>query len=56
MSNRPAARIARRHTGETLDPDVDRLRRELFYRFLEENISDAVKRMRERTDHPTWVA
>jgi len=48
--------IARRHTGENLDPDVDRLRRELFYRFLEENISEAVKRLRERSDHPTWVA
>lgn len=48
--------IARRHTGEILDPDVDRLRRELFYKFLEENISDAVVRVREQVDNPTWVA
>ncbi len=48
--------IARRHSGEDLDPDVDRLRRELFYRFLEENISEAVSRLRDRADHPTWVA
>lgn len=48
--------IARRHSGAEIDPDVDRLRRELFYRFLEENIQDAVRRMRLRVDSPTWVA
>lgn len=48
--------IARRHTGEQLDPDVDRLRRELFNRFLEENISEAVRRLRDRAKRATWVA
>lgn len=48
--------IARRHSGEDLDPDVDRLRRELFHRFLEENICEGVKRLRARSDRPSWVA
>jgi hypothetical protein len=48
--------IARRHSGEDLDPDVDRLRRELFYRFLEENIRAAVDRLRGHTLRPSWVA
>jgi hypothetical protein len=48
--------IARRHAGEDIDPHVDQLRRELFYRFLEENISEALRRLRERSNHPTWVA
>jgi hypothetical protein len=48
--------IARRHTGEDIDPELDRLRRELFYRFLEENIREAVKQLRERADRPSWVA
>jgi len=48
--------IARRHAGEDIDPHVDQLRRELFYRFLEENIVEALRRLRERSSHPNWVA
>jgi hypothetical protein len=45
----------RREQGEGSDA-VDRSQRQLFYRFLEENITAAVHRLRERADHPTWVA
>lgn len=48
--------IARRKQGHEVPDSVDRSQRQLFYRFLQENITTAVHRLRERADHPTWVA
>jgi hypothetical protein len=48
--------ISRRGDQVEANSPVDRSQRQLFYRFLEENITAAVHRLRERADHPTWVA
>jgi hypothetical protein len=48
--------ISRRQDKAEANSAVDRSQRQLFYRFLEENITAAVHRLRERADHPTWVA
>jgi len=48
--------IVRRRDGDRLPESAERAQRQLFYRFLEENITVAVHRLRQRADHPTWVA
>jgi hypothetical protein len=42
--------IARRNEGQDVEAAIDISQRRLFYRYLEETISDAVTRFRERSD------
>ena len=48
--------IARRAKDPEITEAADRSQRQLFYRFLQENITVAVHRLRQRADNPTWVA
>jgi hypothetical protein len=46
--------IARRREGQEVEAAIDVSQRQLFYRFLEENISSAVLRFRARGDRAPW--
>jgi hypothetical protein len=46
--------IARRREGHEVEAAIDISQRQLFYRFLEENISAAVLRFRNRGDRAPW--
>src|ERR1700730_18641667 len=46
--------IARRREGQEVEAAIDVSQRQLFYRFLEENISTAVLRCRSRGDRTPW--
>jgi hypothetical protein len=46
--------IARRREGQEVEAAIDISQRQLFYRFLEENISAAVIRFRARGDRAPW--
>ncbi len=46
--------IARRREGQEVEAAIDISQRNLFYRFLEENISSAVIRFRARGDRAPW--
>jgi hypothetical protein len=46
--------IARRREGQEVEAAIDVSQRQLFYRFLEENISGAVIRFRARGDRAPW--
>lgn len=46
--------IARRRQGQEVEAAIDVSQRQLFYRFLEENISTAVLRFRSRGDRAPW--
>ena len=46
--------IQHRIRGESVSAEVDQSERRLFYRFLTENITAAVHKLRERDDHPSW--
>ncbi len=46
--------IARRREGQEVEAAIDVSQRQLFYRFLEENISSAVIRFRARGDRAPW--
>ena len=46
--------IARRREGQEVEAAIDISQRQLFYRFLEENISAAVLRFRARGDRAPW--
>jgi hypothetical protein len=46
--------IARRREGQEVEAAIDVSQRQLFYRFLEENISAAVLRFRARGDRAPW--
>jgi hypothetical protein len=46
--------IARRREGHEVEAAIDISQRQLFYRFLEENISSAVLRFRTRGDRAPW--
>jgi hypothetical protein len=42
--------IARRRDGQDVEAAIDISQRQLFYRYLEETISEAVVRFRDRSD------
>lgn len=42
--------IARRRDGQDVEAAIDISQRQLFYRYLEETISEAVARFRDRSD------
>ena len=42
--------IARRREGQDVEAAIDISQRRLFYRYLEETISEAVARFRDRSD------
>ncbi len=46
--------IARRREGQEVEAAIDVSQRQLFYQFLEENISSAVLRFRARGDRAPW--
>jgi hypothetical protein len=46
--------IARRREGQEVEAAIDVSQRQLFYKFLEENISSAVLRFRARGDRAPW--
>ena len=46
--------IARRREGQEVEAAIDVSQRQLFYNFLEENISTAVVRFRSRGDRAPW--
>jgi hypothetical protein len=46
--------IARRREGQEVEAAIDVSQRQLFYQFLEENISAAVLRFRARGDRAPW--
>ena len=46
--------IARRREGQEVEAAIDVSQRQLFYNFLEENISSAVLRFRTRGDRAPW--
>jgi hypothetical protein len=48
--------IARRREGQEVEAAIDVSQRQLFYRFLEENISAAVLRFRSRGDRAPWAS
>lgn len=46
--------IARRREGQEVEASIDTTQRQLFYAFLEENITSAVTRFRARGDKASW--
>jgi hypothetical protein len=46
--------IARRREGQEVEAAIDVSQRQLFYKFLDENISSAVLRFRARGDRAPW--
>ncbi|MFN2582019.1 MAG: hypothetical protein ABR498_04670 [Candidatus Dormibacteria bacterium] len=47
--------VQRHARGELTTAAADKAERELFYRFIRENVTAAVSQLRVREEHPTWV-